>query len=162
MKKTFLTLTLLITISTCLNAQQVYIEMRQKAKTVIANPAANATQKNINQFKLNALDYMGMKMREQMPDSSVTFLDKQAYALNHFMLYYIQTLVDNSSQPVAYKERIIKAFVDASISNPLFYDNDKELVLSYFVDGNNLTRFSLDTDWLRAILAVDAILKTLK
>ncbi len=162
MKRLFLTFALLLAMSGSMNAQQVYYELRQKAKAIVNAPSSNATQKRINQFKLDALDYLVIKMREEMPDSTVTFLDSQAFALNNFVLYYLQTLVENDNQPAAFKEKLIKIFMDASISNPLFYDSDKELVLSYFADGNNLTRFSLDTDWRRAILAAHAGLKRLK
>ncbi|MDE6011593.1 MAG: hypothetical protein K2G91_02510, partial [Prevotella sp.] len=58
--------------------------------------------------------------------------------------------------------KVIKAYMDASYSNPLFNDNDKEIVLAYFNDGNNLTRFSLDTDWRRAVLAAEEAMKKLK
>ena len=49
--------------------------------------------------------------------------------------------------------------MDASFSNPLFNDPDKELTLAYFSDGNSLTRFSLDTDWRRAVLAAKELVR---
>ena len=63
--------------------------------------------------------------------------------------------------PANYQKKVIKAYMDASYSNPLFNDADKEMVLSYFNDGSSLTRFSLDTDWRRAVLAAKAALKQL-
>jgi hypothetical protein len=36
------------------------------------------------------------------------------------------------------------------------------MVLAYFNDANSLTRFSLDTDWRRAVLAAKAALEKIK
>jgi hypothetical protein len=44
----------------------------------------------------------------------------------------------------------------------LFNDPDKDLVLVFFKDGDSMTRFSLDTDWRRAVLAAQEALKRLK
>ena len=44
--------------------------------------------------------------------------------------------------------------MDVSFSNPLFDDPDKELTLGYYANGECLTRFSLDTDWRRAVAAI--------
>ena len=159
MKKIILTLMLLVAMATTASAQQVYNELRQKAQEAVSNPATNGMLRQFNQFKLDALNYMGIKMREQMPDSTVSFLDRQAFALNNFLSLYMQTLLDNRQQPAAYQVKLMKIFIDASVSNPLFNDPDKELVHSYFADGNSLTRFSIDTDWRRAIIAADHELK---
>ena len=50
--------------------------------------------------------------------------------------------------------KVIKQFMDVSLSNPLFNDSDTEMVHAYVNDGNSLTRFSLDTDWRRASAAI--------
>ena len=50
-------------------------------------------------------------------------------------------------------------FMDASISNPMFDDNDEETTMSYVKDGNELTPFSLNTDWQKAYAAVKSQLK---
>ena len=153
MKKLVLTLLLLLGM-TVASAQDVYNELHRKAQEVVNDPKSDNLVKQFSQFKLDALDYMAIKMREQMPDSTVMFLDRQALALSDFITLYMQTLLNNRTQPKAYQVKLIELFMDASYSNPLFYDSDKELVLSYFADGNSLTRFSIDTDWRRALLAV--------
>ena len=43
--------------------------------------------------------------------------------------------------------------MDASKSNPLFDDEDTETTDSYILEGNQLTPFSLNTDWPRAYAA---------
>jgi len=162
MKKIITLILLLATLTTTASAQKVYNELLQKAKATVSDPKTNDMNRQICQFKVDALDYMLLKMREQMPDSTVYFLDRQAYALNSFMSLYMQQLLNNRNQPAAYQVKIIKLFMDASYSNPLFFDSDKELTLAYFADGKNLTRFSLDTDWRRALIAVDSELKKIK
>ena len=152
MKK--LILLALLTIATTAQGQEAYNELRQKAKTTISNPNANAVVKQISQFKLDALNYMAMKMREVMPDSSATFLDKQAIAMDNFVNFYIEKLIESTKQPNVEQVKMIKMFMDASHSNPLFEDKDTELVLSYYNSADSMTRFSLDTDWRKAVAAI--------
>ena len=152
MKK--LILLALLAIATTAEGQEAYNELRQKAKTTISNPNANAVVKQISQFKLDALNYMAMKMREVMPDSSATFLDKQAIAMDNFVNFYIEKLIESTKQPNVEQVKMIKMFMDASYSNPLFEDKDTELVLSYYNSADSMTRFSLDTDWRKAVAAI--------
>lgn len=136
-------------------AQNIYDEVKSNAQTAVQT-SSNELVKQINQFKLDALDYLLIKMREQTPDSTTAFLDKQAYALNGFVAFYIQQIVSMSNMPEAQKVKTVQLFMDASLSNPLFNDTDKELTQGYFVNPNSITRFSLDTDWRRAFAAVVA------
>lgn len=152
MKK--LILLALLAIATTAQGQEAYNELRQKAKTTISNPNTNAVVKQISQFKLDALNYMAMKMREVMPDSSATFLDKQAIAMDNFVNFYIEKLIESTKQPNVEQVKMIKMFMDASYSNPLFEDKDTELVLSYYNSADSMTRFSLDTDWRKAVAAI--------
>ena len=152
MKK--LILLALLAIATTAQGQEAYNELRQKAKTTISNPNANDVVKQISQFKLDALNYMAMKMREVMPDSSATFLDKQAIAMDNFVNFYIEKLIESTKQPNVEQVKMIKMFMDASYSNPLFEDKDTELVLSYYNSADSMTRFSLDTDWRKAVAAI--------
>ena len=48
--------------------------------------------------------------------------------------------------------------MDASKSNPLFNDPDAETTDAFMLDSNELTPFSLDTDWQKAYLAARNIL----
>lgn len=162
MKKTLLTLLLILTTATSVQAQEIYAEIRRSAQANIEDPTVEPLVRKFSLFKLDALNYMAIKMREQMPDSTAQLLDKEALSLNIFMTHYTNALVENSRQPAAFQVKVIRAFMDASYSNPLFNDPDKELVLAYFNDGNSLTRFSLDTDWRRAVLAAQAALKKLQ
>lgn len=162
MKKILLFFAMLTYCTMSMNAQEVYNSIKSKATETVNNPLVNPIVKQINQFKLDALDYMVIKMKEQMPDSTVTFLDKEAFALNNFITLYTQSILDNRNQPAAYQVKIIKLFIDASYSNPLFNDPDKELVHVYYNNGESLTRFSLDTDWRVAYIAAATEIKKIK
>ena len=144
----------LLAIATSMQAQEAYNELRQKAKTTVADPKTNAVVKQISQFKLDALNYMAIKMQEVMPDSSVLFLDKQAISMDNFVNFYIEKLIESTKQPNVEQVKMIKMFMDASYSNPLFEDKDTELVLSYYNSADSMTRFSLDTDWRKAVAAI--------
>ena len=149
MKKILLVLMLFVGMT--VQAQEVFNELRQKNKTVVENPQSSAIARGISQFKLDALNYLAIKMQEEMPDSSVYFLDNQAISMNEYVTYYIQKLVQYNEMPKALQEEMTKMFMEASRSNPLFKDKDKEMVLSYYNNGESLIRFSLDTDWENAL-----------
>jgi hypothetical protein len=149
----------LLAIATSMQAQEAYNELRQKAKTTVNDPKTNAVVKQISQFKLDALNYMAIKMQEEMPDSSVTFLDKQAIAMDNFVNFYVEKLIESTKKPNVQQVKMIKMFMDASYSNPLFNDKDTELVLSYYNSAQSMTRFSLDTDWHKAVAAIAYLYK---
>ncbi len=157
MKK--LIIIMLLIACTTAQAQQVYNELRKKAQTTVSDPQANSLVKQISQFKLDALNYLAIKMREDMPDSTVVFLDKQAMAMDNFVNFYVEKLIESTQQPNAVQVKMIKMFMDVSYSNPLFKDSDKELVLSYYNRADCLTRFSLDTDWCKAVAAIAYLYK---
>lgn len=159
MKKIFISLMFAVIPFAGVFGQDAYNEIRGNAAAQVSSPLSNDMIKQINQFKVDALDYMLIKMREQMPDSSATFLDRQAIALNGFISLYIKKILEFKDMPPAKQVKIIKKFMDASYSNPLFNDSDTELTLGYYVKGDCLTRFSLDTDWQRASAAIVDILK---
>lgn len=159
MKKIFIAALLCLTASAEMKAQEVYNEIRKSASAAVENPLSDAMVKHINQFKMDALDYMLIKMREQMPDSTALYLDKQAFAMNNFVNIYIQKILENRNQPQAIQEKIMQQFMDASYSNPLFNDTDAELTLLYYASGDCIIRFSLDTDWRKAMAAIAMIME---
>ncbi len=152
MKQVIILFMLLVSIQ--VQGQQVYNELRHKAQTTIDDAHANNLVKQISQFKLDALNYMAIKMREEMPDSTVEFLDKQAMAMDSFVNFYIEKLIASTKQPNVEQVKMIKMFMDVSYSNPLFNDKDTEMTLAYYNCGECLTRFSLDTDWRKAGAAI--------
>ena len=76
--KKFLSLLMLLTMfSMSVSAQQVYIELRQKARKAAGNPESTDMVRQFSQFKLDALDYMAMKMREEIKQVFVSDAVKQ-------------------------------------------------------------------------------------
>lgn len=161
MKKTILALLVLLSVSATLPAQEIYTEIRRTAQNKVNDPCADLLVRKFSMFKLEALNYLAIKMKEEFPDSSADLLDKEALSLNVFMTNYTRSLVESRNMPANHQKKIIRAYMDASYSNPLFNDRDTELVLSYFNDASSLTRFSLDTDWRRAVLAAKAALRSI-
>ena len=49
------------------------------------------------------------------------------------------------------KNIVIANFKNATITNPLFNDTDKEVIYGYVDNDKFLTQFSLDTDWVKAL-----------
>ena len=141
------------------SAQNVYLEIRSSAKAIADNPSVNEMVRIINTFKVDALDYLIIKMREQMPDSTTNFLDRQAYAMNNFINYYVQTIIDSQSLPNAQVSKVISKFMDFSYSNPLFKDDDKEITEAYLNNDKSIIKFSLNTDWRRAGAAAASEIK---
>lgn len=131
------------------NAQKVYQEILRLSEKVAKDKTKDIDSRKIATFKVDELKYMAMKTREAMPDSSVTVLDNQAYAMYDFVNLYVKKLSDAKNKKS--KENILSIFKNASIQNPRFNDMDLELVESYIRTKGYITQFSLDTDWIKAI-----------
>lgn len=146
MKKFLFMALLLCMTSLSANSQDVYKEILRLSNKNVKDPSKSTQVKKINLFKVDALNYMAMKTKEVMPDSTVTILDYQAFALYEFVNLYMSKIgkIDKKKE----KEKILNIFKIASINNPRFFDMDKSLVLSYYNNDNYLTQFSLDTDWV--------------
>ena len=149
----------MLTLSMSMQAQEVFNELRQKNKAIVENQQNNEVIRQISQFKLDALNYLVIKMQEEMPDSSAYYLDVQAYSMNAYVTLYIKKLVDLSKMPQALQEEMTRLFMETTRENPLFKDKDKDLVLSYYRRGECITRFSLDTDWEKALEIISKIME---
>lgn len=154
MKKILITILMAVLFTPSVYSQEIFMEILSKSRSIATNENGNPLVRQFAQFKCDALEYLIIKMREEMPDSSALFLDKQAFALNTFIDYYTRTVINLNSQPESVQIKVIKQFMDVSLSNPLFNDKDLEIIYAYVNDGNSLTRFSLDTDWRRASAAI--------
>lgn len=142
-----------------MQAQEIYTEVLNMAKERVNDPTSSNLIREINQFKVNALTYMALKMREDMPDESAEVLDAEAYGLYSFVDLYVQTLYKNSNEAPAYQRQLIGIFLEASLSTPLFNDADKETVYIYTNKEDAFIRFALDTNWVKALEIVKEKLK---
>lgn len=152
MKRILFILILLCGWSISLSAQEVYQEIMRLSKKVAEDKSKDLETRKVATFKVDELKYMAMKTRELMPDSTVRVLDVQAYAIYDFVNLFLRRLGEAKKKSA--KEVVIARFRAASINNSRFNDMDRDLVLSYYNNSNYLTRFSLDTDWVKALAEI--------
>ena len=92
MKKFLFMALLLCMTSLSANSQDVYKEILRLSNKNVKDPSKSTQVKKINLFKVDALNYMAMKTKEVMPDSTVTILDYQAFALYEFVNLYMSKI----------------------------------------------------------------------
>lgn len=141
------------------NAQEIYKIVYKNAEQIVNDPNSGVTKARIAQFKVSQLTYLYQKAFETMPEVTDRFLDVQAYYLTEFMSLYQAELVKSSKDTPEERAKKVMIFLDATVSNPLFGDTDEETIYAYIKEGTELTPFSLDTDWQKALAAVKAQLK---
>ena len=152
MKRILFILILLCGWGISLSAQEVYQEIMRLSKKVAEDKSKDLETRKVATFKVDELKYMAMKTRELMPDSTVRVLDVQAYAMYDFVNLFLRRLGEAKKKSA--KEAVIARFRAVSINNSRFNDMDHDLVLSYYNNSNYLTRFSLDTDWVKALAEI--------
>ena len=157
--KTFLLTLLLGVFAVGSNAQEIYKIVYRNAEQIVNDPNSGVTKARIAQFKVSQLTYLYQKAFETMPEVTDRFLDTQAYYLTEFMALYQAELVKSSKETPEERAKKVMIFLDATVSNPLFNDTDEETIYAYIKEGTELTPFSLDTDWQKALAAVKAQLK---
>lgn len=158
MKKLLLTLSIILCSQLGAKAQDVYKEILRLAETAANDKSRNIESRKIATFKVDELKYMAMKTRDLMPDSTVTVLDYQAYAMYQYVNLCVKKLSDAKKKKD--KETILAIFRAASIQNPRFHDMDLDLVESYYRNSDYITQFSLDTDWISALSQAREELRT--
>lgn len=160
MKKILITAVVLL-LTASANAQDVFKLLLQDAKTVAEDKSKDLETRKIATFKYDELSYMAMQVRDDvLRDSTdldffnrtVTMLNEQSFAMYEFIEFYFERLA--AAKKKEERDIVITVFRNASINHPLFNDMDKELILSYYNNENYLTRFSLDTDWVKALAVV--------
>lgn len=161
MKKTaFLLLLPLLLLAAGLQcqAQEVFNMVLQSATRVVNSPTSNFTATRVAQFKRTALTYMRDKAFEQSDSVKVAFLDTQAYYLSEFTTLFFNEIL--RVQGPERKERIY-LFMQASKECPQWHDPDTETTDAYII-ADELTPFSLDTDWEKAFAMAQVLLRQSK
>lgn len=161
MKYKIFLLSCLIIYALSLKAQQERI-----SKILYANAYKTATNCNekldirkIASFKVDAITYLNSRTLTQIIDTTKLFsnkyilnlntqLDSMAYYMNEYVNLFtkVYTHAENSKK----KKQLLRTFRNASINHSLYNDSDKTLVLVYFNSEDDLTPFSLDTNWIEA------------
>ena len=146
MKHIFILVLGLILGTTNAEAQDVYNLVLGSATRIINNPTSNFTNVQIAQFKRTALTYMKSKALEISDTIPSALLDTQAYYMSEFITLFIDDIVKSKRLSDDKRKQRILMFT-------LFNDPDKDTTMSFMTDGNELTPFSLDTDWHKAYAA---------
>ncbi|MBR1838550.1 MAG: hypothetical protein IJ786_03240 [Bacteroidaceae bacterium] len=161
MKKLLSILTFLTLFVMTMPAQQVYDMVLDNATRTVNNPTSNFTQVKIAQFKKTALTYM---RQQEAADSIIDFrvLDFQAYYLNQFLTLYLREFINYSAPNKGdMLSTVVKLFIKASLDCPMWNDPDTETTQAYIGDNEELTPFSIDTDWQKAYEEVQILLNQL-
>ena len=84
----------LMACTTCFTAQaqEVYKRILMVSKQTAADKSKSIDVRKVATFKVDELNYMAMKSKELMPDSTVRMLDTQAYAMHEFINLFFKRL----------------------------------------------------------------------
>lgn len=138
-------------ISVCgMNAQDLYKTVYEKAISVVNNPNSSEEETQVNQFKVTALNYISSQVEKRGLTKDSYFYDSQAVNLASFVTDFQSNLIKARTISTAKRLEVIKIYRDATLTNPLFNDTDKEKANCYVNDVQTYTPFSLDTDWEKA------------
>lgn len=158
MKRLFFFLVLTLSIVGQAAAQDVANEIIKLSKAIVDDQKQDLQTRRIAYFKVNVVNYMKMKVRDEVLrdtndvkgfNDQIKMLNEQSYAMYQFVNLFVKRLSESTKNEA--KEVVMMRFRNASINNPLFNDMDLDLVLSYYNNPEYLTRFSLDTDWVKAL-----------
>lgn len=150
MKKTFLSIALVLGAVCCADAQSLYKRVYDKAVAVVNDDRASDEEVQINQFQVTVLNYIVTQVKKRGLDKDSYFYDAQAVNLTSFVTDYLVNIENARSISSLRREQMIKCYIDASVKNPLFKDKDAEMVNCYLNDDQTLTPFCIDTDWEKA------------
>lgn len=139
------------------HAQEVYKEIMRVSDSIAHDRKQTLEARKIATFEKDGLKYMAMRTQEQMGDSAISVVDRQAYAMYEFVNLFVKQLSRAGKENQ--REAVISKFKKASLENPRFNDMDKDLTLAY-CNNNYPTQFSLDTDWEKALAEVRKIRQT--
>ncbi|MBR5918662.1 MAG: hypothetical protein IKZ83_02010 [Prevotella sp.] len=163
MKKILFVAALLCLTATA-KAQDVFKLLLEDSKAVAEDKSKNLETRKIATFKYDALSYMAMQVRDDvLRDSTnieffnktVTMLNEQSMALQDFITEFLKRY--GVAKKKEDRELVMAVFRNASMANPMYGDKDSDLVLAYYKNETNyITRFSLDTDWVKALAAARA------
>ena len=162
MKKFLPIILLLCLLPLKMSAQDVYNYLLDATTNTVNNPTSSYTQVRIAQFKRTALVYLKRKAFETMPEVTEQFLNKQAYYMSEYVALFFDELLKGKKDDDNKRKAKIYLFMDTSKANPLFNDPDTDITDAYIIEGNELTPFSLNTDWQKAYGAVKVELEKQK
>lgn len=155
MKRILLSIIMLAAFAIASPAQDIFKEILSSSKSVANDPKTNVSIAQVATFKVTALEYIQETAFKVKDTLTVKFFDDQAYCMQQFVNSFLQDVLVNTALNSKQKKEEVIFYMNASCSNPLFNDPDKNFTLSYVNDSKHqLTPFSLDTDWTKAYAAI--------
>ncbi len=153
MKKLFIFIALcLFTLNA--SSQEIYkavVQMKTDVEKLANDTTKNIEARKVACFKYDALYYLIDKAGHAEHFSEYE-LGTQANAMVEFVNLFVKRL--SAEKKKKDKDVVLAIFKNASVSNPLFRDSEKDITYGYVDNENYLTQFSLDTDWPNALAAV--------
>lgn len=133
------------------NAQDIYkevVRLKSNAETFMNDTTKNLEARKIACFKNDALYYLMDKAANEDNFSEIE-LGRQANAMIDFVNLFVKRLSQEKKKKD--KDIILATYKNATTSNPLFLDPEKEITYGYVDNEKYITQFSLDTDWVKAL-----------
>lgn len=158
MKKLFFFLAISLLMAGHAKGQDVANEIKRISKLVVDDQKQDLQSRRIAYFKVNVVDYLKMKVRDEVLkdtndlklfNDNIAMINEQSYAMYEFVNLFVKRLSEANKEEA--KDIVVARFKNASLNHPLFNDMDLELVQSYVNNEEYLTRFSLDTNWVKAL-----------
>lgn len=135
-------------------AQEIYKEVKNLKTSFeeqMNDKSKDIETRKVACFKNDALYYLIAKATKDEQFTEYE-LGTQTNAMIEFVNLYVKRLSDEKKKKD--KEIVMATFRNASISNPLFNDLEKEIIYGYVDNDKYITQFSLDTNWVKALEAV--------
>jgi hypothetical protein len=120
-------------------------------ETVKKDTTKTLDVRKIATFKYDALYYLTIKA-SKADNFSETEYGKQASAMIDFVNLFVSQYEETKSK--SKKTDVMYKFMNVSTSNSLFNDEDKDVTYAYVNNSKYITEFSLDTDWVKALVEV--------
>ena len=150
MKKIIFILSMLCFAWSNANAQSLYKTVRDKANKVVNDLTANQDNRDVNQFKIMALNYLVAQVSKRGLNKDGLFYDSQAVSMTSFVDDCFAYVLQAGKVSAAKKKQVLDCYKNASLACPMFNDPDKKSTQLYLKKENTITPFSLDTDWDKA------------
>jgi hypothetical protein len=120
-------------------------------ETVKKDETKTLDVRKVATFKYDALYYLKYKAG-QSDSFTESEYGNQASAMIDFVNLFVKQY--DKAKGKDKKLDIMYKYMNASTTNPLFNDTDKEVVDAYVNNPKYITQFALDTDWKKALAEV--------
>ncbi len=130
------------------SAQDIINEVKRMKDTYLSE--ANDTSKDIEERKIATFKYDATRyLIDNAGYDTEAELGNQVAAMTDFVNLFFGEIKDAKNKQK--RATVMEKYKNASLSNPLYHDYDKQLVHAYINNNGFLTQFSLDTNWVVAL-----------